>query len=83
MFLFEWAAQLSINELLVSYFNLTLYKVFLCLACLEEGLKLIKNPYDQNETSGKLGKEKGKVKIKIKLKIKSKFKSWSIIKILF
>ena len=67
--------QLPIDELLVNYFNSTSYKVFLYLACLEEGLELIKNPYNQNETFEKSGKEKGKVKIKMKLKIKSKFKS--------
>ena len=83
IFLSEWAAQLSINKLLVSYFNSTSYKVFLYLAYLEEELELIKNPCDQDETSGKSRKEKGKVKIKMKLKMKSKSKSWSIIKILF
>ena len=75
MFLPEQAVQLLINKLLVSYFNSTSYKVFLYLAYLEEELELIKNPCDQDETSGKSRKEKGKVKIKMKLKMKSKSKS--------
>ena len=83
MFLPEQAVQLPIGELLVSYFNSTPYKVFLCLACLEEESELMENPCDQDETSGKSGKGKEKAKIKMELKTKFKSKSWSIIKVLF
>ena len=43
MLLSEQAVKLLIDELLVNYFNSALYKIILCLACLEEEIKLVDN----------------------------------------
>ena len=88
IFLSEWAAELFIDELLITYFNTTPpYKIILCLACLEEGSELVENSdlSTKNTSDEKFCKKpqpkarKEKAKIKIKLKIKSEPK----IKILF
>ena len=41
MFLLKQAVKLLINKLLVNYFNSVLYKIMLCLAYLEEEIKLV------------------------------------------
>ena len=79
--------KLPIDELLADYFNSASYKIMLCLACLEEGTKLVDDTIEiskksQSKEKGK-GKPSSKAKIKKKLKVKSESQDLSVVKVLF
>ena len=88
IFLPERAIELPIGDLLANYFNSTPYKVILCLACLGEGLELIKDTYNDDISSKisqskareeMIGKERAKKDKPKKKKEKAKEKEKEII----